>query len=129
MGLIAACAGIGIGAVSTRLGVAGGELIIPTLVLAFGVPIKAAGTMSLLISIPTMLVGLARHRARGAFQQVGDVRRVVLPMAAGTVVGSAVGGLLVAYVPAGAVKLVLGVLLVASALRVFKAPHPARVAP
>jgi uncharacterized protein len=31
-------AGLGIGAVSTLLGVAGGELIIPTLVLAFGVP-------------------------------------------------------------------------------------------
>ena len=71
--LVAAGAGVGIGAVSTLLGVAGGELIIPTLVLAFGVPIKAAGTMSLLISIPTMLVGLAPHRARGAFQDVGQM--------------------------------------------------------
>jgi uncharacterized protein len=119
LGLIAACAGIGIGAVSTLLGVAGGELIIPTLVLAFGVPIKAAGTMSLLISIPTMLVGLARHRARGAFQGMHDMGRVVLPMAAGTVLGSAVGGLLVVYVPAGSVKLALGCVLIASALRVF----------
>jgi uncharacterized membrane protein YfcA len=126
---IAMCAGIGIGAVSTLLGVAGGELIIPTLVLAFGVPIKAAGTMSLLISIPTMLVGLARHRARGVFQDVRDVGRIVLPMAAGTVFGSTVGGLLVAYVPAGAVKVVLGCVLVGSALRVFKVPHPAPVTP
>ena len=106
---------------STLLGVAGDELIIPTLVLAFGVPIKAAGTMSLLISIPTMLVGLARHRARGAFQDEGSVRRVVLPMAGGTAVGSAVGGLLVVYVPGGSVKLLLGCVLIGSALRVFKA--------
>lgn len=125
LAVVGACAGIGIGAASTLLGVAGGELIIPTLVLAFGVPIKAAGTMSLLISIPTMLVGLARHQARGAFQAVRDLGRVVLPMAAGTVAGSAVGGLLVVYVPAGAVKLLLGCVLIASALRVFKAPHPA----
>ena len=71
-GTLAALAGVIIGAVSTILGVAGGELIIPTLVLLFGVPIKAAGTTSLLISIPTMLVGLARHRARGSFQEVAE---------------------------------------------------------
>jgi uncharacterized membrane protein YfcA len=127
--LAAAGAGVGIGAVSTLLGAAGGELIIPTLVLGFGVPIKAAGTMSLLISIPTMLVGLARHRARGVFQEVSDVGRVVLPMAAGTAFGSAVGGLLVLYAPADTVKLLLGCVLVGSALRVFKAPHPAPAAP
>lgn len=121
LGITGLCFGAGIGAVSTLLGVAGGELIIPTLVLAFTVPIKAAGTMSLLISVPTMLVGLARHRARGAFLNVRDIGRVVLSMAAGTVIGSAIGGLLVGYVPAGAVKLLLGCVLIGSALRVFKA--------
>lgn len=127
--IVGVIAGVGIGAVSTLLGVAGGELIIPTLVLAFAVPIKAAGTMSLLISVPTMLVGLARHRARGAFQEVReDLGRVVVPMALGTVVGSAVGGVLVAFVPAGAVKLLLGAVLIGSALRVFKPPRPALVA-
>jgi uncharacterized membrane protein YfcA len=50
-------------------------------------------------------------------------------MATGTVFGSAAGGLFVAYVPAGAVKLVLGCVLVGSALRVFKVPHPAPVTP
>ena len=46
-------------------------------------------------------------------------------MAAGTVVGSALGGLLVVYAPAGAIKLLLGCVLIAAALRVFKAPRPA----
>lgn len=69
VGVVAVLAGVIIGAVSTLLGVAGGELIIPTLVLLFGVPIKAAGTTSLLISIPMMLVGLARHRAAGCFRR------------------------------------------------------------
>ena len=83
LALVATGAGVAIGAVSTLLGVAGGELIIPTLELAFGVPIKAAGTMSLLISIAAMLVGLARHRSRGAFQNVRAAGRVVVPMAEG----------------------------------------------
>jgi uncharacterized protein len=121
LAIVGVCFGVGIGAVSTLLGVAGGELIIPTLVLAFGVPIKAAGTMSLLISMPTMLVGLAQHPASGAFQDVRDIGRVVLPMAAGTVVGSGVGGLLVVYAPASGVKLLLGCVLIGSALRVFRA--------
>src|SRR5919109_2126444 len=51
--------GLGIGLVSSLLGVAGGELIIPTLVFAFGAGIKTAGTASLLISLPTVAVGLA----------------------------------------------------------------------
>ena len=120
LAVVAVCFGVGIGTVSTLLGVAGGELIIPMLVLVYAVPIKAAGTMSLLISVPTMLVGLVRHRARGAFQDVRDLGRVVLPMAGGTVVGSFVGGLLVVYAPAGAVKLLLGFVLIGSALQVFK---------
>ena len=102
-------------------------MIIPTLVLAFAVPIKAAGTMSLLISVPTMLVRLARHRAQRTFDDVWhEARRVVLPMAAGTVVGSAVGGLLVVYAPADAVKLLLGSVLIASALGVLKPPARAQ---
>ena len=117
----AGLAGLGIGAVSSLLGVAGGELIIPTLVLAFGVPIKAAGTLSLLISMPTMLIGLARYRALGGFQGVRGVRHVVLPMALGTVVGSVAGAWLVVFAPAGAIKVVLGSVLIASALRAFKA--------
>lgn len=53
-------AGFGIGIVAALLGVAGGELLIPTLVLLFGVDIKLAGSLSLAVSLPTMLVGFAR---------------------------------------------------------------------
>jgi uncharacterized membrane protein YfcA len=41
-------------------------------------------------------------------------------MAGGTGVGSAVGGLLGVYVPTDSVKLLLGSVLIGSALRVFK---------
>ena len=39
------------------MGVAGGELLIPTIVLLYGVDIKIAGSLSLAVSLPTMLVG------------------------------------------------------------------------
>ena len=47
-------AGFGIGAVAALLGVAGGELLIPTFVLLYGVDTKLAGSLSLLVSLPTM---------------------------------------------------------------------------
>jgi uncharacterized membrane protein YfcA len=56
------------------------------------------------------------------FQEVTDVRRIVVPTALGTVAGSATGSLLIAYAPSGAVKVFLGVVLIASALRTLRAP-------
>lgn len=49
--------GLVIGLVSSLLGVAGSEIIIPTVVFAFGADIKTAGTASLLVSLPTVIVG------------------------------------------------------------------------
>src|SRR5215203_7522834 len=112
--------GLGIGLVSSLLGVAGGELIIPTLVFAFGVGIKTAGTASLLISLPTVAVGVLRHRGLGSYAEQADLTKTVAPMGAGSVVGAVVGGLLVGFVPAAALKLVLGVILIASAVRIFR---------
>ena len=49
-------AGFGIGLVASLLGVAGGEFLIPTLMLLFGADIKLAGSLSLAVSLPTMIV-------------------------------------------------------------------------
>jgi uncharacterized protein len=111
--------GLGVGLVSSLLGVAGGELIIPTLVFAFGVGIKTAGTASLLISLPTVAVGVLRHRRLGSFTDRADLTQTVAPMGVGSVVGAVVGGFLVGVVPAAALKLVLGVILIVSAVRIF----------
>ncbi len=108
--------GLGIGLVSSLLGVAGGELIIPTLVFAFGAGIVAAGTLSLLISLPTVAVGVLRHRRLGALSDREDLSRTVAPMGVGSVVGAVVGGFLVGFIPAEALKLVLGVILIISAV-------------
>jgi uncharacterized membrane protein YfcA len=51
-------AGSFIGAVAAIMGVAGGGVLIPTIVLLFGAGIEIAGGLSLAVSLPTMLGGL-----------------------------------------------------------------------
>jgi uncharacterized protein len=59
--LLGIVAGFSIGVVASLLGVAGGEFLIPTLVLLFGADIMLAGSLSLMISLPTMLLGFTRY--------------------------------------------------------------------
>jgi uncharacterized membrane protein YfcA len=118
--VVAALFGLFIGLVSSLLGVAGGELIIPTLVFVFGAGIKTAGTASLLISLPTVAVGVFRHRRLGPFADRADLTQTVAPMGAGSVVGAVAGGLFVGVIPAAALKFVLGTILIVSAVRIFR---------
>jgi uncharacterized membrane protein YfcA len=110
--------GLFIGLISSLLGVAGGELILPTLV--FGAGIKTADTASLLISLPTVAVGVLRHRRLSSFTERGDLTQTVAPMGLGSVVGAVAGGLFVGVVPATALKFVLGMILIVSAVRIFR---------
>ena len=97
--MVGVVAGFVIGVVAALLGVAGGELLIPTLVLLFGADIKLAGSLSLAVSLPTMLVGFARYSRDRSFVVLGENRRFVLVMAAGSIVGSFIGGRLLGLVP------------------------------
>lgn len=112
--------GLLIGLVSSLLGVAGGELIIPTMVFAFGADIKTAGTASLLISLPTVLVGVVRYWSKGAFGEKQAFRETILPMSIGSIIGAVVGGLLVGLLPMAVLKILLGVILNISAWRIFQ---------
>lgn len=112
--------GLLIGIVSSLLGVAGGELIIPTLLLVFGLDIKVAGTASILISLPTVLIGIIRHASNGAYKQKSEFKNLVLPMGIGSIIGSFIGGMLIGYVSSSLLKLVLGTILIASAVKMFK---------
>ena len=113
-------AGFGIGIVAALMGVAGGELLIPTLVLLFGVDIKLAGSLSLAVSLPTMLVGFARYSRDRSFVVLGENRRFVLVMAAGSILGSFIGGQLLGLVPNAVLLPLLALLLVLSAVKVWK---------
>jgi uncharacterized protein len=108
-----------IGAISSVLGVAGGEVIIPTLVFAYGVPVKSAGSLSMLISLPTVLAGIVRHARAGAFSDPKLLTILILPMGLGAVLGGVIGGLIVGLAPAGIIKFALGALLIWSAWKVF----------
>src|SRR5512135_757440 len=59
--IVGLVAGAGTGVVAALMGVAGGELLIPTIVLLYAVDIKLAGSLSLAVSLPTMLVAFARY--------------------------------------------------------------------
>lgn len=117
--IVALSCGLIIGLVSSLLGVAGGELIIPTLIFAFGIDIKIAGTGSLLISLPTVMVGLLRYHHQGSFQDTQPLRETVLPMGLGSLIGAVIGGLLLGIIPASMLKIILGIILNIAALKVF----------
>ncbi len=109
--------GIGIGLVSAVLGVAGGELLIPTLIFLFGVDIKTAGSASILISLGVVLTGLWRYRRLDAIPHGRGARRITLAMSAGSIAGATLGGLAVAVAPVTVLKLLLGVVLIAAAVK------------
>jgi uncharacterized membrane protein YfcA len=113
-------AGLVIGIVAALLGVAGGELLIPTLILLFGADIKLAGSLSLAVSLPTMLVGFARYSRDRSFVVLGNKRRFVLVMAAGSVVGSFIGGQVLGLVPNTILLPLLAIILVLSAFKVWR---------
>lgn len=113
-------AGFGIGVVASLLGVAGGELLIPTLVLLFGADIKLAGSLSLAISLPTMLVGFSRYSTDRSFAVVGRNRNFVLVMAVGSLFGAFLGGQLVGMIQADLLLPLLAVILVISAIKVWR---------
>ncbi|MFN3663799.1 TSUP family transporter [Yoonia sp.] len=119
--LVAAACGVLIGLVSSLLGVAGGELIIPVFVLLFGVDVKLAGSMSMLVGMPTIAVGLLRHFGTGSVLRERPVwRATILPMGAGSVLGAIMGALALGQIPSQALKIGLGVILIWSAWGVFR---------
>lgn len=113
-------AGFIIGIVASLLGVAGGELLIPTLVLLFGADIKLAGSLSLAVSLPTMLVGFTRYSRDQSFSVLSRNKIFLLVMAAGSIVGTLVGGLLLGIVPNAFLLPALAAILLISAVKVWR---------
>lgn len=113
-------AGFAIGVVASLLGVAGGEFLIPTLIMLFGADVKVAGSLSLAVSLPTMLVGFTRYSLDQSFGVIRENRTFLLAMSAGSSVGTLVGGLLLGIVPAPAMLPLLAAILVVSAVKVWQ---------
>jgi uncharacterized membrane protein YfcA len=113
-------AGFGIGVVASLLGVAGGELLIPTLVLLYGLDVKLAGSLSLAISLPTMIVGFARYSRDDSFIVVKQQTAFVAYMAVGSVVGTYLGAQLLRIVDSRLLLPLLAAILVVSAYKVSR---------
>jgi uncharacterized protein len=113
-------AGFVIGAIASLLGVAGGEFLIPTLVLLFGADIKLAGSLSLAVSLPTMLVGFARYSRDQSFAVIGQNWVFLLVMAAGSILGTFIGGRLLGIMPTYVLLPVLAAVLFISAVKVWR---------
>jgi uncharacterized membrane protein YfcA len=116
----AAAAGVGIGVVAALMGVASGELLIPTIVVLIAVDIKIAGSLSLLVSLPTMLVAFVRYSRDQSFHVLRDNTGFVLTMAVGSITGTLLGGLLLGVIPSQALIPALAVLLLISSIKVWR---------
>ncbi|RQQ45672.1 sulfite exporter TauE/SafE family protein [Burkholderia stagnalis] len=121
-------AGFVIGVVASLMGVAGGELLIPTLVLLFGADIKLAGSLSLAVSLPTMLVGFTRYSQDKSFKILKHQRAFVTAMALGSIVGAFIGGRLLGVMPSAVLLPLLALILVISAWKVWRHAQEASIA-
>lgn len=118
--LVGVIAGFVIGIVASLLGVAGGELLIPAIVLIYGADIKLAGSLSLTVSLPTMLLGFLRYSRDNSFAVLGRNHMFVLVMAAGSIAGAFLGGVLLGFVPGTILLPALAAILLVSAAKTRK---------
>ncbi|ETJ35924.1 Permease, partial [human gut metagenome] len=79
-------------------------------VILFGADIKLAGSLSLMISLPTMIVGFSRYINADAFLILKQERTLFVWMVIGSVIGAAIGGLMVGLFPLKALMTLLGVI-------------------
>ncbi len=113
-------AGILIGVIAATLGVAGGEFIIPTLILLYGVEPKLAGSLSLCVSLPTMLASFFRYSRSEQFKEATRHRSFILFMIFGSLVGSGVGAMSLGFVDSETITMILGAILLLSAVKIFR---------
>jgi uncharacterized membrane protein YfcA len=116
--LLAGTLGMLIGVVCGALGVAGGELRIPTFVYVFNMSIKTAGTASLLVSIPTVATGAFKHAQMKHVTK--GVVLICVAMAIPSTVGALIGGHLAFTIGEAFLKALLGVILLLVTVRMAK---------
>jgi uncharacterized membrane protein YfcA len=123
---LAALTGFIIATASGALGVAGGEMRIPALIYLFAMPVKTAGTVSLIASIPTVTAGAATYWRLGHIPN--RVLALSLLMGAGSIIGVLAGASLLPFVDKHTLKLLLGLILLAATAflmlpRLFQRPQ------
>lgn len=115
--LIAGIIGLVSGITSGLFGVGGGIVMVPAMMLLLSPPIRdikqAIGT-SLVVIIPTALMGSYKHLAQGNVEW-----RTALSLAPLAIVGSYVGAWLTTHIPADNLKRVFGGFIVLVGLKLL----------
>jgi uncharacterized protein len=107
--------GAAAGVLAGLLGVGGGILLVPFLVLAVGMTQHEAEATSLLVILPTAVAASVALRRRG----VGDLP-IALVIGMVGALGAVVGALLALSLPADVLRAVFAVLLAVAGLRLIR---------
>jgi hypothetical protein len=110
-------AGIFIGALSGLVGVGGGVMMVPLMVLGMGLGTKRAVSTSLAVVMFTGLVGAAGYIATG-FRDPEQLLSLP-PLIVGSMLGAPLGVRLRDWVPAAKLRAGFGIFMVVVALRLF----------
>ncbi len=106
--------GLVTGLIASTLGVGGGIIFVPSLVVFFGFSQHIAQGTSLAIIVPTAVVGTVLHAKKGRVEW-----RVALLVAVGGVVGGLVGSRLALSLDADLLRRLFAALLVLIAVRML----------
>ncbi len=105
-------AGTVTGLVAGTMGVGGGIVMVPAMVIVMGIDQHFAQGISLAVIVPTAISGAAQH-----FRQGNVDLRWALYIAAGGIVGGAVGAQLAQFIPAFGLRILFAVFAIYSAQR------------
>ena len=106
--------GFGAGILTGIMGVGGGVVMVPMMVLLLGVSQHLAQGISMLVIIPTVMVAILKLRNSNLFEF-----RTALLLAAGSIAGSLLSSNMVQLIDGVILKRIFGVLVVYSSIRMI----------
>ncbi|TYO94479.1 sulfite exporter TauE/SafE family protein [Desulfallas thermosapovorans] len=111
--------GIFTGFLSGMMGVGGGTIMVPAMVLLTGFTQHAAQGVSLLAMVPVGLVGAYTH------WRLGNVNTSILPgLIPGILLGTYLGGSLAHILPEGVLRIIFAAVLIWTGARYLRTPKP-----
>ena len=117
---LAAILGFLVGVIAGLIGVAGGEYRIPVFVLVFGTTTKVAGTASQIVSVPTVLVSLLRHRGQTKLSQREN--RLTIWLGIGSFFGVLIGLAGLVTAPDWLIRLIFAAVLFYTSIHLYLSP-------
>jgi len=106
--------GLVAGAAGATLGVGGGLIIVPALVVLFSLDQHVAQGTSLAVILPTAIIGTVGHARRGRV-----IWNMAIPIATGALLGALIGSRLALALSGDTLRILFAVLLTILAVRMF----------